>query len=134
MKRNLKKLTNHTGTKKSVSKEKAFNFKEVTHIIRLCHQLGVELSFGDLKVIPRLPAKESPVSQKAPPADTMPDEKILNIQKEEQEKSLTKDELELRQDQIDFLHITNPLEAERMISSGELVDDADDGDDGEPTE
>ena len=102
------------------NENKRFTAKELGEIIRECKQQGVsELSFGDLRVLFGTSANKD-LTQEIP-AKAQP---ITTSQHEVQNKeAIEQAELEYRDQQIAELMITNPLEAERLINSEELVED-----------
>lgn len=108
--------------------------EEVCRILRTCAAVGVtELKLGALSVTlgtpPRSGAGVSPRenTESATPATEIAEPNHLLQSRE----SLTQREVDLREDQIAELLLTDPIEAERMISEGELEEDGDtrDGED-----
>lgn len=92
---------------------------ELHDLIKLCSTQGVEViklpglyvKFGQSKAI------------ESPPAQAIAGTAIEETQdSRDSEAQLAKDELDLKQDQLDLMLIENPSEAERLIAEGELVD------------
>lgn len=89
---------------------------------------GLMVSFGK-QVEPEVVLPGDPANNSAPLVEA-PTELQMKTQDKD---ALEKSEMDLREEQLAELAITNPLEFERMINQGELEDDTDiDGDD--PTE
>lgn len=106
---------------------------DVVRIIETSAKCGVTvLKFRDLKVsfgkptepetvLPGGPANNSAAMVEAPTEQQL---------KTQDQNAFAKSELELREEQLAELAITNPLEFEKLLNQGELEDDTDtDGDD-----
>lgn len=124
------------GTPNSEAKSLALSSDDVVRIIEASAKCGVGvLKFQDLmvsfgkQVEPEVVLPGNPANNSASMVEA-PTEQQLQTQGQN---ALEKSELELREEQLSELAITNPLEFERLINQGELEDDTDiDGDD--PTE
>lgn len=114
----------------------ALSTDDVIRIIESSAKCGVVvLKFQDLmvsfdkQVEPEVVLPGGPANNSASMVEA-PTEQQLQTQ---DQRAFEKSEMELRDEQLAELAITNPLEFERLINQGELEDDTDiDGDD--PTE
>lgn len=80
----------------------------------------LELSFGD----PARPKSiYAPISSDA----LRPATEIAENQKQVAKKSLLKDEIALKEDELALMVIEDPLKAEQLIIAGELMEEANDG-------
>lgn len=92
---------------------------EICAMIKACGEAKVSvLKYGDLYLCL---GERAPVVKK--PATPVPDTEISVTQKNIERESFLKDEQQLRQDRIAQALIEDPLEAERLLMSGEFVDD-----------
>lgn len=106
---------------------------EVCRILDASARTGVSLlKLGDLHV--EFGRKEPEPSRVPSPLrpDAIPAAEMAVLQLKEQNRSTELDELQLREDQIAELLLTDPLAAEEMIRNGDLEEtnagsDADDG-------
>lgn len=112
-------------------KNNTFTAAEISEIIRQCSAQGVtELKYGDLHLAFR-PKIEMEMGEQNPSRhQTKPTEAAISDEQHDKQskQSLEKDEMDLREQQIAELHITNPLLAEQLMVEGDLVDDDSDND------
>lgn len=95
-------------------KERTLSTKDVCKLIVACKKNGVtKLSFGDLELSLDNPAK---IIQDESPQAAIPDETFLKAQEE-------KNKLDVDKDDTALLLIEDPLEMERRIGNGELIDE-----------
>lgn len=120
LKKNLKSGTNYTSSQLTA--------KQICSIIKTSAKVKVRLfSYGDLRLEfgEVSPARDSwPVQNVLP---TSPAEAALSDKEHEAQtkESIFIEELRLKEDTLEQMFIEDPLEAERLIESGEL--DEDDG-------
>ena len=113
-----------TKRKSSSGTKTAFTAQDISAIIRECKQQGVaSLTVGDLHLVFEPKAQTTSVPEV--PVETKPPEAAISEQdrSKQAKEVLEQDELEYRQRQIDEMLINDPLEAERLIEQGELVED-----------
>ncbi len=102
-----------------MSSENELKTEEVCRILEACAKSGVsELMFRTLTVRFDRPVEQTVV--KLP--DTAPAQVRADQEKMAKE-SLLQDEIQVREDQIADLMITDPVTAEELIRSGELEED-----------
>ena len=101
---------------------------DICAIIKTCSENGVaQLKFGDLEIHFGKPETLHDDRPPAPPNHTRPATEIAATQKQIAKKSLLKDEVSLREDELALMVIENPMEAERLIMAGELNEETTDG-------
>ena len=113
-----------TKRKSSYGNKNAFTAQEISEIIRECKQQGVaSLKVGDLHLAFEPKARVMDVPEV--PVETKPPEAAISDanQSKQAKEVLEQQELEFRNRQIDEMLINDPLEAERLIEQGELVED-----------
>lgn len=106
---------------------------DICRILKACGEASVtELKFGDLHVRrdSQSPAAAPSASVEPAPAPP-PTAEIVETQRKESERAQIQAEVTLRQQQLSQMLIEDPLEAERLLSQGDLIDDAFDEDDEE---
>ena len=85
---------------------------------------GLRLEFGEGK-----PNSLPPANSKATEPTTLPEAAISDMHDKQNQETLELEEMRLKLDQLRDMQINNPLEAERLIASGELEEMAEGGDD-----
>lgn len=115
--------------KKPSVKEKALSSQDLDAIIRSCSAAGVsELKFGNLHITFAGKAKVEVVAN--PPIKASEPEISEEKHKEQTKETVERNEILMREEQVAFSIIENPLLAEQLISEGELPDDDGSGYDG----
>lgn len=131
--------TNSTRVTKGLGQGKKLDLDHISDIIKACAEHGVSvIKFGDLRIWfgPQANQPAQPLSPAAPVrtahSNITPVAEMTDMQHDQQTKdALENEELELRQQQIAELMVTDPLKAEELIERGELQDADDEHGDGE---
>lgn len=107
-------------------KSKSLSGEEIVKIIDACAKRKVvKLKLGDLELDFQPRSTQSPATGPAIPA---PSPQVLVEQTQEQEKSILKDETDLKEEQLAELQLTNPAEYERLLLAGKIeLDEESDG-------
>jgi hypothetical protein len=115
--------TSGTSTMASKSKEKRLlNADEVCSILRTCAESGVaSLKLGDLHVTFGKPAYAD-VQLPDPRQQPSPDTEISDQAQKIEAETRLKDEVALKEEEIAFSLVEDPLAYERAILRGELTD------------
>lgn len=100
--------------------EKALSVQDICKIIASCHKYGVtELTFGELHVLVK-PNHKNPekVFAESTPTAAIPEEKQEIIVANAEAEKLAEEKV-----RTSFLVLEDPLELERRIANGELIDE-----------
>jgi hypothetical protein len=108
------------------------NAEEVCSIIESCKDAGVSvlkfrglyLRFGHADHARRAETAPGPGIEETTTSSPTDSDEMEKAAVEAHERTLLRDELKVRAQQIDELPITDPLEYERKLANGELEDDA----------
>jgi hypothetical protein len=116
----------------------SLDIKSLQAIVKLCVKSGVRsLKMGELELVfddPQVTISQDSLNVNRPREKKKPVKAITDEEHDRQTKLQIEDEeLSLREQQIAYLQLTNPLAAEEMIVNGEL-DDARDDDESESDE
>lgn len=113
--------------------ESSLSADEICRILEASAKAGVRvLKFGTLEATFEPSGVVPPTATDQRPAPPTPAAEIAEPNHERQTReSIELDELALREDQVGELLLSDPLEAERLISEGELGDNERRSDDGE---
>ena len=99
-------------------KSKSLSGEEIVKIIDACAKRKVvKLKLGDLELDFQPRPTQSPAMGPATPA---PSPQVLAEQIQEQERSILKDETDVKEEQLAELQLTNPAEYERLILAGQI--------------
>jgi hypothetical protein len=96
--------------------------EEVCRILKVCGETNVlELKFGDLAVVFGASAKNSPEPVISPSTVA----EITAVQRVQAEKSLLRDEIAMKEQELAEMAIESPLKYEELLMQGELNESSD---------
>lgn len=105
--------------------------EEVCKIVDICARNRVaKLKFGPLLVVFDPPEWISHTPAPGPATPVQAPENVILEQQNEEKRSLEEEEINLREQQIAELLVSDPLKAEELMEQGDLVELDDDGNDG----
>lgn len=101
--------------------DKSFiSVEDLCKILESCSKMGVAvLKFRDLEVSFTSPQSIGPSGQKLPEIT----ENVIREQNQSEKSSVFEDEMDLREQQIAELLITDPLRAEELMAQGDLKEE-----------
>lgn len=97
-------------------RKEILNIDNICALIRTCGEVGVkEVSFGRLHVV--FGRKDQDTQASSP---NLPDKALSEQSQSIEQRAFEQDEISTKDDQLAELVITDPLEYERLVASGDL--------------